>query len=352
MNENMIPSTRDQGRHEGIYRFLDVCLSEVRRLGGLPTAREAQQMWGDIWLRETHHSTGLEGNALSLTEVEALLQGERTVDETQRHDYLEVRGYADAAQWVYTQAVEPDEWATGQAISLSALRHLHHIALSPVWEHYPHPDAGDNERPGSFRRHDIKPFPGGMQPPDWPAVPVVIRDWVDDVNRFVESERAISTTGSARTVEAVAQQHAAFERIHPFLDGNGRTGRLLLNLMLVSLHYPPAIILKERRDAYLDALHRCDEGDVGLLGECIARAIVHTLKLVVFPAIAGPGRYILLSVLADEEFSPNRLAEAARSGKFQAEKDEDGFWRSTPRLVGEYKASCRRRTNIAGTSRR
>jgi Fic family protein len=55
----------------------------------------------------------------------------------------------------------------------------------------------------------------------------------------------------------------AFERIHPFIDSNGRTGRLALNLVLVRLGFPPAIILQRQRDVYLDALGRADRHDPG-----------------------------------------------------------------------------------------
>ncbi len=75
----------------------------------------------------------------------------------------------------------------------------------------------------------------------------------------------------------LATVHGQFERIHPFLDGNGRAGRLLLNLVLVRLGFPPAIIYKRQRDTYLDALDRADKGDPGLLAELIARSVIDNL---------------------------------------------------------------------------
>lgn len=327
--------SRTEAKRTAIYRFLDTCMSEINRLGGLPTPREAREMWGDIWLLETHHSTGIEGNTLTFTEVARLLRDKQPVEPQQLHDYLEIRGYAHAAQWAYTQALEPDDWTANELLSLREIRHVHHEALTPVWEQYPHADATFNEYPGSFRQHDIKPFSGGMEPPNWTEVPNQLRTWIDKVNRIAED--------CDDTLTRIAERHAEFERIHPFLDGNGRTGRLLLNLLLVRLKYPPAIILRQRRKMYLAALKACDHGDPGPLCETIASAVITTLKTTIFPCITGPGRYVLLSVLADGEFSSSRLSEAARRGKLQAQKDEDGFWRSTPRLVEEYKASCRRR---------
>jgi hypothetical protein len=70
--------------------------------------------------------------------------------------------------------------------------------------------------------------------------------------------------------------HCRFEQIHPFLDGDGRTGRVILNLLLVRLGYPPAIIYGNERTAYLTYLRRADSGDCGALAEFLARAIFRT----------------------------------------------------------------------------
>jgi hypothetical protein len=123
---------------------------------------------------------------------------------------MEVRGYANAAQWVYNQALEPGTWTDGKLLTLTELRHVHEVALGPAWDVAPHPSATPRERPGSFREHDIAPFPGGMTPPSWPDVPAAVHGWLDDVRRIPRVERR---------VEALAVAHAAFERIHPFLDG-------------------------------------------------------------------------------------------------------------------------------------
>jgi cell filamentation protein, protein adenylyltransferase len=68
-----------------------------RSWGGLPSPEEAEGTWRGIWLEEAHQSTAIEGNTLVLKQVEALLEEGRAVGNKELREYLEVRGYADAA---------------------------------------------------------------------------------------------------------------------------------------------------------------------------------------------------------------------------------------------------------------
>jgi Fic family protein len=313
-----------------VYERLRVQIGELRdRLGGLPSPDEADEIWRGIWLEEAHHSTAIEGNTLVLKQVEQLLEQGRAVGNKELREYMEVRGYADAANWVYGQALDPGAWSSGELLSLTELRHIHRLALTPVWDVAPHPSAIDSERPGSFREHDIRPFPGGMRPPPWPEVPAMVTDWISEV-------QTLGRKGDDIEPEALAKVHARFEQIHPFLDGNGRTGRLVLNLLLVRLGYPPAIIFKGDRRRYLAALQSADRDDHGPLGELFARAILDNLHKFVVPAVAGPSRLVPLPALASNRISANALRVAATRGRLKASKAADGTWRSTRAWVEEY----------------
>lgn len=323
---------RGRRSRQAIYRQLSEGVEELRsRLGRLPAPDKAEDIWGDIWFQEVHNSTAIEGNTLALREVEVLLSEGRAVGNKQLADYLEVQGYADAARWVYQQALDPGDWTTGELITLTEVRHVHELAMARVWDVAPHPDAGDMEGPGSFRRHGIRPFPGGMRPPDWPDVPALMRDWVAQACDLRNAEQPLP--------EPVALLHSEFERIHPFLDGNGRAGRLLLNLLLIRLGYPPAVIRKGERDRYLRHLRRADEGDPGPLAEFLARAIIDTLMRFIIPAVGGPTRVVPLAALADDELSARALRAAAERGRLRAQRDHRGQWRSTRRWVDEYRSS-------------
>ena len=323
---------RGRRSREAIYRQLAESVEELRlHLGGLPSPVEAEDIWGDIWHQEAHNSTAIEGNTLVLREVEVLLREGRAVGNKQLAEYMEVRGYADAAQWVYRQGLAPGDWTTGDLLTMTEVRHIHGLAMSKVWEVAPHPAATEREGPGSFREHNLRPFPAGMQPPDWPEVQALTTDWVEKASKLAAVDRPFP--------EALAEVHSEFERIHPFLDGNGRTGRLITNLLLIRLGYAPAIIRKSERSRYLRGLQRADAGDTGPLGELLARAVIDTLMRFVVPAVAGPASLVPLAALAEKDLSARALRAASERGRLRAQRDDRGQWRSSRTWVDEYRRS-------------
>ncbi len=395
---------RGRPSRASIHARLDEQVAELRaRLGGLPSPEEAEGIWTDIWYQEAHHSTAIEGNTLVRKQVELLLKEGRAVGDKELREYLEVQGYADAARWVYGQALTPGEWSTGALLSMSEVRYVHELMIGPAWKAAPHPEAGDDEGPGQWRRHEIESFAGGMEPPSWTDIQARMTDWLNEVNalrgaaphsqpfdqgaalhraenirRLADADqvnqvgdlykttwRGPDVTGAqnplARSVEfhelpaqaaniesasvettappiaeAVARLHAGFEQIHPFLDGNGRTGRLLTNLILVRLGYPPVIVQKRERSRYLRALDRADHGDVGPLGELFARAILDNLNRFILPAVAGPARLVPLEALATPELSVKTMRKAIERGRLRATRAPNGTWRSSRQWVDEY----------------
>ncbi len=314
--------------HERVAREVE----ELRdRLGGLPSPEEAEEIWKTIWVHEAHNSTAIEGNTLVLQQVEALLARGETVGGKELKEYLEVKGYANAATWVYQQAQKKTRDPKSPLLTVQEVRHVHREAMSLVWSEAPHPNAYSDEGPGSFRRHDIQRFESGLRPPSFTDVHAQVTDWVRDVNRL--------RFASGRIIELLAELHAGFERIHPFLDGNGRTGRLLMNLVLVRFGYPPAVIQKRERRLYLKALAKADRGDPGPLGELLARAVLDNLMRFVLPAVAGEVKLLALEALVMKSLSLTALRQAAERGRLRAQRDDRGVWRSSKKWVREYTGS-------------
>ena len=108
--QNLRTSRRGRPSRAEVFKRLQVQIGELRdKLGGLPSPEEAEGIWRGIWLEEAHHSTAIEGNTLVLKQVELRLAEGRAVGNKELSEYLEVRGYADAAYRVYGHAIRPGE---------------------------------------------------------------------------------------------------------------------------------------------------------------------------------------------------------------------------------------------------
>jgi cell filamentation protein, protein adenylyltransferase len=301
---------------------LDIEMNDLReRLGGLPRADEARDIWHAIWLEEAHHSTALEGNTLVLKQVEELLARGRAVGDKDLREYLEVKGYAKASQWVYERAIDvrDDE---SKLVTLTELRYIHELVVTDEWL-----VSGKRAKPGTWRENEIARFSSGMQPPPSFAVASEMTTFIDALGG--------GPPNAVHPIVWTAAQHATFERIHPFEDGNGRVGRLLTNLLLIRLGYPPAIILKSERMRYLDALAKADDEDGRPLAELFARASKANLDRFIYPSIAGPAKLVPLTSLTKKGRPLTALRAAAARGKLQ-HRIQNGAIYSSRNWVDDY----------------
>ncbi|MDR3296279.1 MAG: Fic family protein [Clostridiales Family XIII bacterium] len=334
--KNSLPAKRGRPSRRTIFNQFAVAADSLKKYGGLPSAGEAKEIWEDIWYVEAHNSTAIEGNTLVLREVKALLDQNRSVGGKELKDYLEVESYGRAAQWVYSQAQRTDiAGADGETVTITEIRQIHEQLVSTVWAVAPHANQLPDETAGGFRKHDILPFAGGMKPPPFSEIPSLMRTFADEANRVCHQIKS-GTVSAENVPPRLAELHGSFERIHPFLDGNGRTGRLVLNLMLVRLGFPPAIIRKQRRNAYLTALDKADKGDVMPLAEIIARSVIDNVHRFITPAVAGPKKTVPLKSLATKEISYAALRQAATRGRLAATIGSDGIWYSSKDAVKKY----------------
>ena len=173
-----------------------------------------------------------------------------------------------------------------------------------------------------------------MKPPSWPLVPAALDEWVTAINTLPARLKA-----DGNLPELLSEAHNHFERVHPFIDGNGRAGRLALNLVLVRLGYPSAVILQgtTRR---LPAGHAASrQRRRRTLGEIPARAMIDNLNRFIIPNVTGPAKLVPLAALVDSDFSLVALRAAAQRGRLDAHQRSDGQWLSTLKAVTEWKKS-------------
>jgi fido (protein-threonine AMPylation protein) len=316
---------------------LDQARDDLSVIGGLPEPAVFKDVWSDIWTEETHNSTAIEGNTLRLKQVQLLLEdGLVTGSQNELREWLEAKAYGEAARWVYQQAYA-GPYGEGQLISELEIREIHRRVVESVWLHFPPEGLVCGEVPGAYRLKDHDPLRADLPAVPCSAVPAHLANWVGSANDEWDAD--------CHTVERIAELHASFERVHPFPDGNGRAGRLVLTMVLVRLGYPPAIIYKEERVQYLRALRRADEGDAGPLAELLARSVREGIYRFLMPKLAGPLSIVPLAGLEDGDLSRYALVAAAQRGRLKAHK-QGGTWYSTPQWVTEYKASRRGHKNM------
>ena len=190
----------------------------------------------------TYSSNAMEGNALTLSETAMVLSG-MTIGEKPLKDHLEATGHRDAFCFL------EDFVKSGKTISEAFVRQLHSLVLA--------------DKPldkGIYRRIPVV-ITGAIHTPPQPyMVAHLMETWVRDLQ-----------TTRLHPLVAAADFHIRFEAIHPFIDGNGRTGRLLSNFILMLAGYLPISIKYENRRAYYEAFTAYHaKGDISPMLEIFA----------------------------------------------------------------------------------
>jgi Fic family protein len=185
------------------------------------TQGELKRLQEEFLVGFTYNSNAIEGNTLTLRETALVLEGV-TIDKKPLKDHLEAVGHRDA--FLYVEQLVSDE----VAISESVIRDIHSLVLM---------DRPDDK--GVYRRIPVTIMGAYHEPPQPYLVPVQMEQLVAGQK---ETKR--------HPIENAALFHLDFEGVHPFIDGNGRTGRLILNLMLMQQGYPPIDVKFSDRTRY------------------------------------------------------------------------------------------------------
>lgn len=188
------------------------------------TAGEVARLNEEFIVEYTYNSNAIEGNTLTLRETDLVLRG-LTIDQKPLKDHMEAVGHKEAFDYV-SELVKDNI-----PISESVIKQIHYLVL-----------ADKKEDRGVYRRVPVHIMGAQHEP----VQPYLIEPKMEQLlHDFAESTEHIVTK--------LARFHIEFEGIHPFIDGNGRTGRLLVNLELMKAGYPPIDIKFTDRIAYYNA---------------------------------------------------------------------------------------------------
>jgi len=179
----------------------------------------------------TYTSNAIEGNTLSRAETALVVEKGLTIGGKTISEHLEATNHSAALDFIKEQIKRKPSSLKEQDILK-----IHEIILSNI----------DKENSGIYRRVPVRISGSAVILPNY----LKVQDLMDDFFSWIKKERKL------HPAELAAEAHYRFVTIHPFVDGNGRTARLLMNMLLMMNGYPPAIIRKSDRLAYISSLEK------------------------------------------------------------------------------------------------
>ncbi len=213
----------------------------------------------------TYHSNAIEGSTLTLAETRLILLDGLTVSGKSLREHLEAINHKHAIDLVEALAVE------AEPITEHDIRQIHALILRTI----------DDENAGAYRKAQVYITGSTYVPPAAIEVSPLMRELVIWLNSGDAAE--------LHPAVRAALAHFRLVHIHPFIDGNGRMARLVMNLILLREEFPPAVIRRERRPEYYHTLDQAHEGDtdpfVTLVAEEAERSLDVWLKAI--PADCG-----------------------------------------------------------------
>lgn len=244
------PSDKRYKNRESLIPILEDKLKALKNRRPL-TEGELERLNEEFLTEYTYNSNAIEGNTLTLRETDMVLRG-LTIDKKSLKEHLEVIGHKEAFDYVKHLVSENVE------ISEKLIKDIHYLVLA---------DKKDDR--GVYRRIPVR-IMGAAHEVVQPYL--IIPKMEELLERYKNSTEDIVTK--------LARFHIEFEDIHPFIDGNGRTGRLLINLELMKAGYPPIDIKFTDRLKYYEAFDEYHiEHNISAMANMFARYLNNRLDL-------------------------------------------------------------------------
>lgn len=268
----------------------------------------------------TYNSNSIEGNTLSLRETQMILQEGVTISGKSLREHFEAVNHETALKLLYELVDKKSNISSKDILS------LHALVLRNI----------EDDFAGRFRNAGVRIAGANFTPPNAQKVSSLFDELIDFVN---ENPLGLNI------VELATVFHHKFVWIHPFFDGNGRTVRLAMNLLLMKEGFPPAIILKNDRAKYYDGLNSANNGNYQKLSLLMAQALERTLNIYLSAIPGNDTEYTEISNLvkeADLPYGQEYISLLARQGKIDAHK-EGRNWFTTKEAVEAYVQNRKRK---------
>lgn len=296
---------------------------ELDKLRPLPKSI-VQKLDEQFVIEWTYNSNAIEGNTLSLQETELVLNRGLTIGNKSLKEHFEALNHKKCIE-VLQKFVEKKK-----ELNIDFIKEIHSIILKNI----------DDSQAGVFRRTNVRILGAVHIPPDAIKIERLINEFLDwyHSNKYTLS-----------IPELAALIHYKFVCIHPFIDGNGRTSRLLMNLVLLQNGYPPAVILNVDRKRYYRVLRQADMDKpkefLNFIGRSVERSLAIYLNAVVPTDKKNENQgYISLKEATKYcGYSLEYLSLLARNGKLPAIKFERN-WMTTREAIKNYIESIGKKT--------
>lgn len=261
----------------------------------------------------TYNSNSIEGNTMSLRETQMVLQEGITVKGKSLREHFETHNHDKAIDYLYS--IINEEYTLRSIDILS----LHGLVLRSIEEDFA----------GRIRNGGVRITGANFTPPNANKVPDLLDELIDFIN---------TNPLNLNAIELATIFHHKLVWIHPFFDGNGRTVRLSMNLLLMRCGFPPAIILKNDRKKYYEALNQANNGNYQKLTLLMCQSLERTLNIYINALPDNDTEYVEISNLVQEPNMPygqEYISLLARTGKIDAYK-EGRNWLTTREAVEDY----------------
>lgn len=203
-------------------------------------------------LKLTYHSNSIEGSTLTEPDTAAILFDNTTLPDKSLTEHLEAKNHQTALNYLFEQIIK------NKKIDEILILKLHSILMNGVRS-----DAG------LYRRHGVRITGVNLPTANYLSVPKLMQAV------FIET-----TKNNKDIIKLSANVHSKFEQIHPFSDGNGRVGRLLMNAMLLKANLAPAIIRQEQKRLYYTYLYKAQtKDDKSQLEDFFCNAVIDGFKI-------------------------------------------------------------------------